>query len=119
MIRTIHNNPEFLFLLSVLFYWFSTSIILNPLAIVLFVIGIIMSLKTSRPLAVMIGFFFLMLNAYLILALISEFREFPELDGDALLMLGVGGAYIAFNFYVGIRLIITNIPDQGNPGRIA
>ena len=119
MLKKIHNNPEILFILSVLFYWFSTSNILNPFAIVLLIIGIIMISKKFKPLAVIMGFFYLMINAYMILALLSEFNEFPVVNSDALLLIGVGSAFIAFNFYLGIRLIMKNIPQEGKLGQVA
>ena len=55
----------------------------------------------------------------MILALISEFREFPELNSQAILMLGVGGSFIASNMFIGLRLIINNIPNEGKVGQMA
>ena len=78
-----------------------------------------MMLKRFKPLAVGVGVIYLILNAYMILALLSEFKEFPEINSDALLMLGVGGAFIAINIYIGLRLIINNIPKEGKVGKLA
>ncbi|MFT6336750.1 MAG: hypothetical protein ACI86M_001702 [Saprospiraceae bacterium] len=119
MPKFIKQNPEVLFILSVIFYWVSTSSLLNPVAITLFIISMIMMLKRYKPLAVGVGIVYLIINAYMILALLSEFREFLEINSDALLMLGVGGALIAINLYIGLRLIINNIPKEGKVGQLA
>ncbi|MFT4534936.1 MAG: hypothetical protein ACJA1A_002152 [Saprospiraceae bacterium] len=111
MTKSIDQNPEILFILSVLFYWVSTSILLNPVAISLFILGLVMMLKRFKSLAVAVGVMYLIINAYMILALMSEFTEFPAINWDALVMLGVGGAFIAVNIYIGLRLMINNIPS--------
>jgi hypothetical protein len=118
MLKLIHNNPEILFIFSVLFYWFSTSYLFNPFAIVLFIVGLIMMTKKFKPLAIIVGFFYLMINAYMVLALISEFREFPNINSKAMLMMGVGSSFLAINFYISIRLILNNIPAEGKQGRL-
>jgi len=119
MTKFINQNPEVLFILSVLFYWVSTSSLLNPVAITLFIIGIIMMLKRFRTLAVVVGVVYLIINAYMILALMSEFGEFSEINSQALSMLAVGGAFIVVNIYIGLRLIINNIPNEGKGRQLA
>ena len=119
MTKFINQNPEILFILSVIFYWVSTSHLLNPVAISLFIIGLVMMLKRFKTLAVVVGVIYLIINAYMILALVSEFREFPEINSDALVMLGVGGAFIVINIYIGLRLIINNVPNDGEVGQMA
>ena len=119
MLNRINQNPEVLFILSVLFYWVSTSNLLNPVALVLMALGLVMLTKRFKPLAVGVGFLYMFINVYLILALISEFREFPAISTDALLMLGVGGLFIALNLFIGFRLILNNVPTEGKLGQMA
>lgn len=118
MLQKIKENPEVLFILSVLFYWVSTSYFLNPVAIVLMILGLIMMLKKIKTLAVILGVLYLIINGYMVLALMSEFREFPDIDSQALLMLGVGSSFIAINIFIGLRLIINNIPMEEKVGQL-
>ena len=79
----------------------------------------VMITKRFKVLAVGVGVIYLIINLYMILALLSEFKEFPELNSDALVMLGVGGTLIAVNLYIGLRLIINNVPKEGKVGQLA
>ncbi len=119
MLQKINQNLEVLFILSVLFYWISTSYFLNPVAITLMILGVIVLLKRFKVLAVVVGVIYLIINAYMVLALMSEFRAFSEINSKAILMLGVGGVFIAINIYICLRLIINNIPNKGKGGQIA
>jgi hypothetical protein len=112
-------NPAFLFIISVLFYWSSTANLFNPIALILLVLGVVLITKPIKALAVVIGVIFLIINLYLVLALLSEFREFPNITSKAVLMLGVGGAYIAFNIYISLRLIIYNLPSEDEAGQLS
>jgi len=112
MYSKIKENPEVLFLISVLFYWYCTSNILNPVAITLFIIGVVMMTKKYKMLAVIIGIVYAMLNCYMILALLSEFHEFPNINRQAIYMMFVGSAFIAFNLFISVNLVINNISES-------
>ncbi len=112
MYSKIKKNPEVLFLLSVVFYWFSTAVILNPVAITFLLLGLIMMTRLYKMLSVIIGIIYGLLNFYLVFALLSEFYEFPNVTGQAIYMMFVGSAFISFNMFISVNLIINNIGEN-------
>ncbi|RXF68688.1 hypothetical protein [Arcticibacter tournemirensis] len=97
--------PELYLIASVIFYWASTFL-LNPVAIILLLILALLIFIKSEILGVVISFLFLMLNLYMVLALISELNEFPAFNKDAKIMLLVGGGYLGLNITLSIAMLI-------------
>ena len=89
--------PELYLLASAVFYWISTSTLLNPFAI--FLVAVLLALFTwkMKTLGVIVSLLFLILSLYMILALLSELSEFPIFNTDAKVMLGVGGAWLGLS----------------------
>ena len=98
--------PEIYMVVSVLFYWFSTSTLLNPFAIgLLLVLSLIIWRKASIP-GVIFSFVFLILNIYMILALVSELNDFPVFNNDARMLAIGGGLYIALNLLLSSVMLV-------------
>ena len=100
-----NSYPEFYFLASVIFYWLSSSFI-NPFAwglLALFILQIILkNIKLGIILSVIIG----LLSFYMLLALFSEFKEFPAGSREGMKMLIIGCVYFITNIVVaGIMLV--------------
>lgn len=112
MFQLTKRIPEILFLASVIFYWIAISFILNPVAIVLFVLALTMVFTDLKMLKVVVGVIYGLINGYMVLALISEFNEFPNLNIEAITLLLVGACFLAFNFYISFSLVIKNLPSQ-------
>ena len=101
--------PEFYLLSSVLIYWASTTF-LNPFAIGLFLIIASLIGFRNRVLGIAVGAVFLLLNCYMVLALLSEFYEFEKLNWQAMQLILVGGLYLGLNIFMGILLLLKWAP---------
>ena len=98
--------PELYLSASAVFYWISTSALLNPFAI--FLVAVLLALFTwkMKMLGVIISLLFLILSLYMVLALLSELSEFPKFNKDAKVMLGVGGAWLGLNIILAFVMLI-------------
>ena len=98
--------PEIYLLLSVTYYWIMTGTLLNPIAMILLgVLTIFLWLK-NKVLGVAISAVFLLLNLYMVLALISELNEFSTFDKRAWTLLLFGSAYLGLNITLSIKMLI-------------
>ena len=86
--------PEFVLMLSVLFYWYSTALLLNPVAILLMAVLILQLIFKNQVVGIIIPSSIALATAFLFLALISEFNEFESFTNDAALLLFVGLAFL-------------------------
>ena len=107
--KVLHNLPELYLILAVLFYWFSTANILNPIAIVLLLVLIFQLVFKKQYLGITIATLFSIANLYLILALISELKEFQEMTPDFIKLIVVGSLFITCNLIAGAFLFKKNI----------
>jgi len=96
---------EILLIFSVVFYWVSTANILNPIAISLMAILLYQLWSQNKTTGMILGSIYLLLNLYLILALMSEFSEFPSGDIEGLKMLLIGMSFIGVNIFLSICLL--------------
>ena len=97
--------PEIYLLASVIFYYISTASILNIVAIILFVI-VAQQLYFKNALAgIVIGTIFLLINLYLILALVSELSEFTSFNSNGLKLAFVGFVWIGLNITMSIMML--------------
>ena len=100
---------ESILVISVLFYWFSTNTLLNPIAIVLLLILLAqMYFKNNISgliLPVCIGF----ISLYMLLAIISELNEFPSFDSNAQIMAVVGLPWIVITLLAATTILLSYI----------
>jgi hypothetical protein len=101
--------PELYLILAVAFYWISTSSKLNPIAIILLVVLIYQIIKRNKVLGLITATLFLVMNAYMILALFSELSEFQEFNSSAQQLAIVGFLYLCFNIIVATIMLIKYI----------
>lgn len=85
--------PEYLLMAAVMFYWVSAGMVINPVAIVLIVILILQIIFKNRTIGLVIPIVLIMTCLYMLMALISEFNEFPTFNTDAKKLLFVGLSY--------------------------
>ncbi len=90
LISFLKKQPEILFMGVILFYWVSTAVVFNPIAISLMVLFALQLRIQNRKMGVLLPSIILLICAYLLLALFSEFREFPAVNTEALVLLSVG-----------------------------
>jgi hypothetical protein len=90
--------------LSVVFYWVSTSLI-NPIAIVLLALLITLFVSKSRWLGLILSFLFLILSLYMVLALISEMQDFIKFDNRSITLITVGFTFLTLNIIVSAMML--------------
>lgn len=86
--------PEYMLLLSVIFYWISTANVINPIAIGLSLFLILQIIFRSRIVGLTVATVLVLFSLYMFLALISEVGEFPSFNEDAQLLFGVGSLWL-------------------------
>lgn len=85
--------PEYLLIFAVIFYWGSAGIVINPIAIVLIIGLILQIIFKNRIVGIIIPSLLILTSFYMLLALMSEFNEFPTFNSDAKKLLFVGLSY--------------------------
>jgi len=85
--------PEYLLILAVIFYWGSAGKVINPIAIVLIIGLILQIIFKNRIVGIIIPSLLILTSLYMLLALMSEFNEFPTFNADAKKLLFVGLSY--------------------------
>ena len=104
--------PELYLILAVIYYWTLTSLILNPIAIVLLVVLVFQIFTEKKILGIIIANIFILLNCYMVLALLSELSEFSEFNDKAKELAIVGFLYLGFNIIVGSIMLIKYISKR-------
>ena len=88
--EAILKFPEFLLILAVLFYWMSSAVIANPIAIGLLVLLITQLVFQNKIIGIIIPGILILGCLFMLLALMSEFSEFLTFDKAAQKLLFVG-----------------------------
>jgi hypothetical protein len=91
--QNLFKLPEYLLIAAVIFYWGSAGIVINAIAIALIVILILQIIFKNRIIGLIIPSLLIMICLYMLMALISEFNEFPTFNAEAKKMLFVGLSY--------------------------
>lgn len=97
--------PEFLLVLAVLFYWISTANLLNPFAIVLLMTLVGQIIFKNRVVGLIIPSLLILSSLYMLLALMSEFNEFPTFNYEAKRLLFVGLTFFISTIVVSASMI--------------
>ncbi len=97
--------PEYLLILSVIFYWFSSAVVVNPVAITLIIVLILQIIFKNRIVGIIIPSLLIMSCLFLLAALMSEFKEFPTFNSDAKQLLFVGLSYFISTIIVSVIMI--------------
>jgi hypothetical protein len=85
--------PEYFLIAAVLFYWMSAGVVVNYFAIILIALLTLQIIFKFKVLELVISGILILTSMYMILALMSEFHEFPEFNAEAKELLFVGLAY--------------------------
>ncbi len=110
--KLVYLLPEIYLLIAVIFYWISTANLLNPYAIIL--IGLLVfQIKTRTKLTgVSIAIVLLLLNFFMLLAVMSELNEFPEFNSKARSLALVGFSFFGINILVGSAMLVLYLSDK-------
>jgi hypothetical protein len=97
--------PEYLLIAAVIFYWGSTGVVMNLVAIVLIVVLILQLIFQNRIIGLLVSSLIIMGCLYMLLALISELNEFQTFNAEARKLLFVGLSYfISIMFVAGLMI---------------
>ena len=97
---------EIYLIASVLFYWVISGTILNPVGIGLLLILLILIIGENPVFAWVISMLFLLLNLYLVLAMVDELNEFTEFNRRAMELLAGGCIYLGLNIVVSLWMLV-------------
>lgn len=92
--------PEYLLIIAVLFYYVSASVVFNPIAIGLFVILVLQIIFKNQLIGILIPSLLILCCCFMLLALFSEFNEFPTFNAEAKKLLFVG-----LSFFIGTMIV--------------
>ena len=106
LIKIKRSLPEYYLIASVLFYWFFTATILNPFAIGLLIVLGFQLVYQRGGAGIAIAITFLILNLFMVLALLSELAEFTEFTTGFYQLLIVGSLYLGTNILVSSIMIL-------------
>ncbi|WP_417592112.1 hypothetical protein [Owenweeksia hongkongensis] len=105
--------PEYLLIASVIFYWGSAGWGLNPIAISLLLILVLQIIFKNRIVGLLIPGILILTCLYMLLALMSEFREFPSFNQEAQVFLFVGLSYFISTMLVSGLMIYKYLLREG------
>lgn len=98
--RIAFQVPEYLLIASVIFYWGSAGWGINYIAISLLAILVLQIIFKNRIIGIIIPSLLTLASLFLILAVISEFKEFPTVNAEAMKLLLVGLVYFTSTILV-------------------
>ena len=107
-------SPEIYLLFATIYYWILTANLLNPVALILLAIITYQVIYKNVTTGLVISSLFLLLNLYMVLALMSELFEFTEVNNGFLQMFLIGSIFIGLNTIVSIIMLIKyiNLKDK-------
>jgi hypothetical protein len=94
-------SPELYLIGATLYYWFLTATLLNPIAIVLLAILGFQLIYKKGTTGLIIASLFIVLNLYMVLALISELSEFTSANEQWTKLLLFGTLFLGINLVAG------------------
>jgi len=107
-------SPEIYLIFATIYYWILTPNLFNPIAVVLLAILTYQIIYKNSTIGLVISSLFLVLNLYLVLALISELHEFTEVNDGFIKLILIGSIFLGLNIIVSIIMLIKyiNIKDK-------
>ena len=104
--------PEIYLIGATLYYWFLTANVLNPVAIVLLLVLVYQIITKNSISGLIISALFILLNVYMVLALISELSEFQQTNNQYWQLLTIGSLFLGINILVSGVMFIKYIRTQ-------
>ena len=96
--RILLSFPEYYLVVLVLLSGYTPPFYINPIFIGIALILILQIIFKSKTVGIVIAALFMAGNLFMMLALISEFQEFPSFTANAAQLLFVGFGLIFFQF---------------------
>jgi hypothetical protein len=105
--------PELFIFGSVIYYWLASSL-LNPIALGLIAILSYQIISKKSISGLLISGIFILLNLFLILALLSEASEFNTFNQNYYNLIIFGSIYIGFNLLAGTLMFLKYLKHKIN-----
>src|SRR5690606_22328319 len=107
-------SPEIYLSFATIYYWFLSPNLFNSTAFSLLASLTYHSIYKNSTIGLVISSLFLVLNLYLVLALISELHEFTEVNAGFIKLILIGSIFPGLNIIVSIIMLIKyiNIKDK-------
>ena len=103
--QIILKLPEYLLIIAVLFYWISVGLIVNPIALGLIALLIFQIIFKNKIIGLIIPSLLILTCLYMLLALMSEFNEFPTFNEEAKTLLFVGLSFFISTMAISVFMI--------------
>jgi hypothetical protein len=97
---------EIYLFVAIIYFWSLAALIVNWFAIALLIILGVLIVTKSKILGMTIGIFLILINLYLLLALVSELSEFEVFNADAKKLLGFGLLFLGLNLFFSMRMLL-------------
>ena len=100
--------PELFLIASVIIYWVLTAMLVNPVAISLIVLLVAQLRFKNKTFGIILSFIFMLLSAYMMLAIFSDIVHLDFFYPRGLLMLCFGSLYFGGTAYFAFILLKKN-----------
>lgn len=118
MRKIIYKLPEMLILLMVFIYWYDSATILNPIVLMLSAPLVLLLVTNNKIIQIITSVIYSLISLYMILAVISEFREFEVGDSEGTKLLTIGLSIFVTTFVlsviIGIKKLFMSTPIKDN-----
>jgi len=104
--KIIIKSPEYYLIIVTILSGYSQRFLINPIALGVVAIVILQIVFKNKISGLIISSLFLLVNLFMIGALISEFNEFPTFNNGAKKLLFGGLFILGLNIFVSILMII-------------
>ena len=101
--------PELYLIIGTLYYWSLTANLFNWFAIGILALLVTLLLTKNKVLGIVLGGLFILVNLFLVLALLSEFSEFETFNSAAQQLIFVGSLFLGLNLLFSFLLVLKNI----------
>ncbi|HBY70261.1 MAG: hypothetical protein CMC07_07295 [Flavobacteriaceae bacterium] len=110
--------PELYLILATIFYWVSTATLLNPIAFILLVLIVSQLIFNKKGMGIFLSCVFILLNLYLILALLSDLFKISVFSISIQKMFFIGAGFLTLNIIMSIVLLFKHINLNSKRTRI-
>ncbi|MDT0557617.1 hypothetical protein RM697_03100 [Ichthyenterobacterium sp. W332] len=101
--------PELYLIAAIIIYYISAALIVNWMAFGLLVIVAVLLITKHKVFGICVGLCLVIINLYMVLALLSELSEFETFNNDALQLLVLGSLFLGLNLLFSGMLIYKNL----------
>ena len=108
--KLLSISTEIYLIVATIYYWTLTANLFNPIAIVLLAIFVYQLISKKATLGIVISTIFILLNLFMVLALISELSEFTDTTHENYTkLLVVGSLFLGINLIMAFAMLVKNL----------